>query len=77
MENKFNSIICDIFKLKPADVRDDLTPKDIPDWDSMNYLLFISEVEKQFDVSFSMDDVLNAKSLGSIKEAMRLKEIKI
>jgi acyl carrier protein len=71
---KFNAIASKAFNIELEKVRDTLTPKDIPEWDSMNYLLFISELEKQFNVSFSMDEVLNAKSLGDVKKALQTKK---
>lgn len=76
-KDKFNKIIFNIFKIPPRDIKDSLTAKEIPNWDSMNYLLFIAELEKEFKVSFSMDEVLNADSLGAIKNALKSKGIKI
>lgn len=70
---KFNQIVWEILKIKPGDIQDSLTPQDIPDWDSMNYLLFIAELEKQFNVSFSMDEVLGADSLGAVKAILQTK----
>ena len=60
----FNQIATEILKIKEGDIKDELKPEDIPDWDSMNYLLFIAELEKQFDMSFTMDEVIGAKSLS-------------
>ncbi len=65
---KFNAIASKILKIDPAVIRDDLTPQDIPDWDSMNYLMFIAELEKEYGVSFTMDEVTNAKSIGDIRK---------
>lgn len=70
---KFNQIVGEIFKLKLEEINDSLSSKDIPDWDSMNYLLFIAELEKQFNVSFSMDEVLGADSLGAVKKMLQAK----
>jgi len=74
---KFNSIVTEILKIPQEEIDDSLTPQDIPDWDSMNYLLFIAEIEKEFHVSFSMDEVLNAKSLGAVREILRSKGAKV
>ena len=71
--NKFNEIVSRVFKIKVDEVNDSLTSKDIPDWDSMNYLLFIAEIEKEFKVSFGMDEVLEAKSLGDVRSALESK----
>ncbi len=69
----FNTIVTEQLKIAPADISDALTPKDVPEWDSMNYLLFISELEKEYGISFTMDEVLGAQSLGDVRAALRSK----
>ena len=63
----FNQIVSQIFSIQESEIRDDMSSKDISDWDSMNYLLFISELEKEFSMSFTMDEVMNAQTLGDIR----------
>ena len=74
---KFNKIVSKIFKISPQDIKDSLTAKDLPNWDSMNYLLFIAELEKEFKVSFNMDEVLDANSLGAVKEILKFKKVNL
>lgn len=74
---KLNKIIVDIFKLAPDKIKDSLKLEEIPDFDSMNFLLFIAEIENQFKLSFNMDEVLKAKSLGDVKNMLRLRGIKL
>ena len=64
----FNQITEEILHIKEADIKDELAPSDIPDWDSMNYLLFIAELEKEFGISFTMDEVINAHTLGDVRK---------
>ena len=71
----FNEIAADALKHPIADIKDSLTPEDVPEWDSMNYLMLIANLEKHFKISFSMDEVLNAKSLGDIRAALIAKGI--
>lgn len=66
----FDEIASEVFKLPAAEMRDELTSKDIPLWDSMNYLLFIAELEKRFGFSFTMDEVMNAAKLGDIRKVV-------
>ncbi len=73
--NTFDSTVSKVFKIKPEDISDTMTSKDIPDWDSMNYLLFIAELEKEFSISFTMDEVLGANSLGDIRKLLQSKGI--
>ena len=69
----FNEIVSRSFNIKEADIKNNLSSKDIANWDSMNYLLFISELEKEFNISFTMDEVLSAESLGSIRAMLKSK----
>lgn len=73
----FNQIVREILKIPEKNIKDSLTPKDVPDWDSMNYLMFIAELEKEFNISFSMDEVMNADSLGAIKTILKSKGAQI
>ncbi|HCC06245.1 TPA: hypothetical protein DEP94_02735 [Candidatus Nomurabacteria bacterium] len=63
----FNQIVEELFGVKEENIKDELSSKDIPNWDSMNYLLFIAELEKEFSMSFSMDEVMNAQTLGDLR----------
>ena len=75
--NKFNEIVSRMLKIKESDMRDDMSSKDIPDWDSMNYLMFIAELEKEFNVSLGMDEVLHATTLGDVKKMLQSKGVNI
>lgn len=74
---KLNSIIQKIFKVKPEDINDNMSPDTIPDWDSMNYLLFISELEKEFNIQFTVDETMEAKNLGDIKRYLQNKSVSV
>lgn len=63
----FNQIVSEMFSVDESSIRNDMSSKDIIEWDSMNYLLFIAELEKEFNISFSMDQVMNAKTLGDLR----------
>ncbi len=73
----FNTIVTEQLKIKAADISDTLTPKDVPEWDSMNYLLFIAELEKEYSVSFTMDEVLGAQSLGDVRKFLIAKGVDV
>lgn len=73
----FEEIVGAMLRIPKSDGMDALTPKDIPDWDSMNYLLFIAELEKEYGITFTMDEVLSAQSLGDVRKAVRAKGITV
>ena len=63
----FNTIASELFSISEETIHDDLSSQDIPNWDSMNYLLFIAELEKEFGITFTMDQVMNAKTIGDLR----------
>ncbi len=69
----FEDIVFEQLHIPRENISDVLTPKDVPDWDSMNYLLFIAELEKEYNVTFTMDEVLSAESLGAVRTALKTK----
>jgi len=66
----FASLVHEHFKFPEEKVTDDITSKDVPEWDSMNYLLFIADLEKEYSVSFTMDEVLSVDSLGALRKLL-------
>lgn len=73
----FEEIVTEQLGIPRDTISDSLTPLDVPDWDSMNYLLFIGELEKNFSISFTMDEILNAPSLGAVRALIRAKGIAV
>ena len=69
----FEDMVVEHLKIPRDRITDAMTPKDVPDWDSMNYLLFIAELEKEYDVSFTMDEVLGADSIGAVRKLLQNK----
>jgi acyl carrier protein len=69
----FNKIVSEHFTLAENEVTDALTMHDIPGWDSMNFLLLIADIEKEFGMTFTMDEVLSFNSLGDIRKVLEAK----
>lgn len=66
----FNQIVSSTFSIPEDSISDTMSSKDIADWDSMNYLMFIAELESEFSISFTMDEVMNAQTLGGIRQIL-------
>ncbi len=73
----FNELVTEYLHIPTERIADELTPADVPEWDSMGYLLFIGELEKAYGISFTMDEILNAQSLGAVRALVRAKGIDV
>ena len=49
------------------------TSDDVPDWDSMNHIALVVEIEVYFDIRFAMVEIEELKSLGELVQAIENK----
>ena len=49
-------------------VSDDLTAKDVDNWDSLSHMILISEVENTFGIKFKLKDLNKMKNVGALIE---------
>ena len=82
-ENKLNSDqfdkLSDIFKVlfnRPdLELNDNLPAKDVPGWDSFNHVNLIINIEEEFGVRFSNDEVGGMQNVGNLKKLLATKII--
>jgi acyl carrier protein len=61
-----------VLQIEPHQFRDEIGPKDIPRWDSLRHLAMISELEDDFEIEFGMDEISRMRSIGDIKESLKI-----
>ena len=56
----------------PAEsITDETGPEDVPSWDSFNALLLVTELEKNFKVEFTLDEISEVKKVADIKRILK------
>ena len=73
--DKLTAIIQKIFGASIEDINDEMSPKTIPNWDSMNYLIVMYEPEKEFSIQCTVTEGMEARTLGDIKKYMEKKGV--
>ena len=68
---KVETIVARVLGVKEETISDETSPANTEEWDSFNGLLLATELEKEFDVRFSIDEVVSVKKLADIKAALR------
>ena len=61
---KLQDIFRDVFDDESIVLFDDMTSDDVEDWDSLSHINLISDIETKFDITFSTEEILNAKNVG-------------
>lgn len=70
---KINYIFKDIFDDDTLSVSDNTTPSDIPEWDSLQHINLISMLEKEFCITFEVDEIVSMEKVGDIREILEKK----
>ncbi len=70
---KLNTILCDVFRLKKDELKDELTMKDIKIWDSLTHMDLITSIEAGLNIQLTMDDIMSMKDIKTIKNIVQEK----
>lgn len=73
---KLNAILSEVLQITEDVITDSTSPDTVPTWDSYNGLLLVSELENNFGVRFTLEEVLAVKNVGDIKKALEKHGIK-
>lgn len=63
IRKKLQEVFCDVFD-DEIEIFDEMTAKDIEDWDSLMHIQLIIAIEKAFRVKFSAQEVAQVNNVG-------------
>ena len=63
-------IISKVMNIPIEKISDSSGPDSIPDWDSFNMFVLLDEIEKEFDVKFSLEETLEIKTVGDFRKKL-------
>ena len=55
-------------EIESSELTDESKPEDIENWDSYNGLLLVDKLESEFNVTFTVEEVFDVRSIGDIKK---------
>ena len=70
MSEKLFEIISRVLNISIAQINDDSGSKSIPEWDSFNMYVLLNEIEKEFDIKFSLEETLEIKNVGDFRKQL-------
>jgi acyl carrier protein len=70
INEKLLEIFKDIFDFQSAELSDKLTPEDIAEWDSINHITLMMEVQAEFGIVFTTMDIKVIRSVGDLQNAI-------
>ena len=70
---ELKKIIANILKVDASKITRNSSPDNLESWDSFNGLMMISEIEKEFNITFTTKEVMDIKNFGDIEKLVNKK----
>ena len=67
MSEKLYNIISKVFSVPISEINDESSPETIESWDSFNGLILVDELENNFNIKFSVSEIIDVKNVKDIK----------
>ena len=61
-------IVSEVMNIPIEKISDISGPESIPEWDSFNMFVLLAEIEKEFNVNFSLEETLQIKTVGDFRK---------
>ena len=67
---KLTEIAKDVFDNDEVELTEATTAADVEEWDSLSHLSLISDIEDEFDITFTLAEVSGSKNVGERIDAI-------
>ena len=76
MSEKLYQIISEVFNIEIGKIDETTSPESLEQWDSFNFYVLLNEIEKEFNIKFDIDEILEIKKIGDFKLLLQKRGIK-
>ena len=68
MTKKLFEIVSRVMNISTTEISETSGADSIPEWDSFNMFVLLAEIEKEFNVNFSLEETLQIKTVGDFRK---------
>ncbi len=68
--SQFNEIFIDVLENDDIVLERETTAKDIEEWDSLNHIQLVVEIERHFKLRFTSSEIQSFKNVGEMCDAI-------
>lgn len=77
MDSKLRETLADVFGMKPSEIKVELGREDIDSWDSLKQMDLVMSLERAYDVSLDMEDIVRMTTVAAIMEVLAAKGVSL
>ena len=71
MSDRLYSTISNVFSVPVSEINDNSGPESIERWDSFNALVLVDELELEFNIKFTVDEITDVSNVADIKRHLK------
>lgn len=71
--NEVNKVFISILADTNIILKEETTANDIEDWDSLNNVLIMANIEKHFNIKFTSSEIQKLKNVGALCKLIKIK----
>ncbi|HCY18456.1 MAG TPA: acyl carrier protein [Deltaproteobacteria bacterium] len=71
IDEKIAHIFSEILGLNFSEIKKDISRDTTPEWDSLNHLMLLTEIEKEFKMKFKAAEITKIKTLQDIETILK------
>lgn len=71
MNKRASQILSNVFGIKEADIHPNLTKADIGSWDSLKQMDLVASLEKEYDITLGIPEIIRMQSVEAIFEVLK------
>ena len=68
MKEKINQLIADTLGIEVECIQEETYISDVPEWDSMMFVMILSELEEQLNISIPIEKAMEMKKVSDFYE---------
>lgn len=72
---KLKEIVASVLKIDKNSVTDETSPKNFENWTSLNHLILIKEINKNYGIKLSFAEIKTIKNVSDIKQLLENKGV--
>jgi len=75
MHHRIREVFREVFDDDEMEIWDEMSAKDVPDWDSLAQVKLVIGLEEEFEIKFTTHEVAQMTCLDDLKEALLAKGV--
>jgi len=74
---ELKKVLSKVLGIKSSKINDQTSPNNVKKWDSFHGLLLFTEIENNYNMKFTMDDIILIRNVGDIKKTLQRHGVRI